>query len=41
MASGLAAFAFFTKIGHMSGNVEDHVAGMIVECGIGLVCRVV
>ena len=25
---------FFTEIGCISGNVEDHVSGMIVECGI-------
>ena len=41
MASILAACAFFTKIGRIFGDVEDHVAVMIVECGIGVVCRIV
>ena len=30
MASGLATCAFFTEIGRITGNVEDHVSGMIV-----------
>ena len=34
MASSSATCALFTKIGHIAGNVEDHVSGMIVECGI-------
>ena len=36
MASGSATCAFFTEIGRIAGNVEYHVAGMIVECVIGL-----
>ena len=34
MASGAATGPFFTEIGRIVGNVEDHVAGMIVDCGI-------
>ena len=34
-ASGLATCALFTEIGRIARNVEDHVAVMIVECGIG------
>ena len=41
MASVLDACAFFADIGHIAGNVEDHIYGMIVECGIGVVCRVI
>ena len=41
MESGLDAFAFFTKIGHMSDDVEDHIAGMKVACGIGVVFCIV
>ena len=29
---------FFTEIGRIAGNVEDHVASMIVECGIRVGC---
>ena len=36
MASGSATCKFFTEIGRISGNMEGHVAGMIVECGIGV-----
>ena len=41
MASGLATCAFFTNIGRIAGNMEYHVAGMIVKCGIRVGCRVV
>ena len=41
MASGSAMCEFFTEIGRISGNIEDHVAGMIVECGIELGRRVI
>ena len=41
MASGLAACAFFAEIGRIAGDVEDHVAVMILDCGIGVGCRVV
>ena len=36
MASGLATCPFLADIGRIAGNVEDHVSGMIVECGIGV-----
>ena len=41
MASGSAMCAFFTEIGQIPGDVEDHVASTIVECGVGVVCCVV
>ena len=40
-ASGSATYTFFIEIGRITGNVEDYVAGMIVECGIGVGCRIV
>ena len=36
MASGAAMCPFFAEIGRISGNVEDHIAGMIVDFGIGV-----
>ena len=36
MASGLAPCLFFTEIGRIAGNMENHFAGMIVICGIGV-----
>ena len=41
MASGSATCAFFTEIGPITGNVEDNIAGMLVECGIRVGCRVI
>ena len=41
MASISTSCAFFTEIGRIAGDVEDHVAGMIVECGIGAGLRVI
>ena len=41
IASSSAACALFTDIGHITGNVEDHVSVMIVDCGIGVVCCIV
>ena len=41
VAARSAACAFFTEIRHIAGNMEDHVAGTIVDCGIGLGYRVV
>ena len=41
MSSRLATCALFKEIGCISGNEEDHVDGMIVECGIGVGCRVI
>ena len=41
MASGMAKCALFTEIGCIVGNTEDHVAGMIVEYGIGVGRRVI
>ena len=41
MAPGLAACMFFTEIGRIAGDVEDHFNGMIVEVGIRVGCRVV
>ena len=38
MASGWSACTFFTKIGRISGDVEDHVSAMIVDFGIGVGC---
>ena len=39
MATGSATCAFFTDIGRISGNVEDNIAVMILEWGIGVGCR--
>ena len=36
-----ATCPLFTEIGRIAGNVEDHVAGMIVNCGIGVGCRII
>ena len=33
--------AFFTEIGYIAGNVEGHVAGMIVECDVGVGRRII
>ena len=41
MASGLATFSFFTEIGRIAGNVEDHAAGMIVDCGFEVSRRII
>ena len=41
MASGAATCPFFAEIGRIAGNVEDHVAVMIVDCGIGVGRRVI
>ena len=41
MASGSAACTFFAEIGCIDGDVEDHVSGMILDCGIGVVFHVV
>ena len=41
MASGLAAGTFFADIGFIDSNVENHVADMVVECGIAVDCHVV
>ena len=41
MASGSATCAFFTEIGRIACNMEDRVAGMIVECCVGVGCRVI
>ena len=41
MASDAATCLFFTEIGRIAGNVEDHVAGMIVDCDIGVGRRVI
>ena len=41
MASGSATCTFFTEIGRITGNMEDYVTGMIVECGIGVGRRVI
>ena len=32
---------FFTEIGNIASNVEDHVTGMIAECGIWVGCRII
>ena len=40
MTSGRAACTFFTEIGRITGDMEDHVARMIVECGMRLRCRI-
>ena len=39
--SGAAACTFFTEIGHIDGDAEDHVTGMIVEFGMGVCCHIV
>ena len=36
MASGAATCLFFAEIGRIAGNVENHVAGMIVDCSSGV-----
>ena len=41
MASGLATCPFFAEIGHIAGHVEYHVAGMIVDCVIGVGRRII
>ena len=41
MASVLATCAFFTEIGRVAGNVENHFSGMIMECGIGVGLRII
>ena len=41
MASGADACAFFTEIGRITGDVENYLSFMIVQCGIGVCCRVV
>ena len=41
MASVLDACAFFADIGHIAGGVDDHVAGMILDCGIRVSFRIV
>ena len=41
MTSISATCVSFTNIGCIAGNVENHVVGMIVECGIGVGSRVV
>ena len=41
MASRSATCVFFIEIGRIVGNVDDHVVGMIVDCGIRLDCPVV
>ena len=41
MASGAATCQLFAEIGRIAGNVEDHVADMIVDFGIGVGRRVI
>ena len=41
MASGSATCALFTEKERVTGNTEDHVAGTIVECGIGVGCHAI
>ena len=41
MACSAATCPLFAEIGRIAGNVEDHVAGMIVDCCIGVVRRVI
>ena len=41
MNSGADACTFFADIGRIAGYVEDNVAGMIVECVIGVCFQVV
>ena len=41
MASGSTTCPFFTEIVRISDNLKDHVSGMILECGIGVVCHVI
>ena len=41
MASGSAMCPFFTEIGRIAGNVENHVAGMIINCGIRVGRRII
>ena len=36
MASGSITCPFFAEIGRISGNMENHVTGMIVNCDIGV-----
>ena len=41
MASSAATCPFFSEIGRIAGNVEDHVAGTIVDRGIGVGSHVI
>ena len=41
MASILDMCTLFTEIGRITGNTEDHVDSMIVDCGIGVGRRVI
>ena len=41
MSSDSATYVFFTEIGRIAGNLENHVAGMIVNCGIGVGLRII